>query len=83
MDIKIYTTPTCPYCAQAKQFLTQRKVPYKEFNVMEDQEALDEMVRLTGAKNVPVIVCGIDVLVGFSRSRLEQIIECAKNQTPV
>ena len=82
MDIKIYTTPTCPYCVQAKQFLAQRGVPYKELNVMEDNEALDEMVKLTGARSVPVIVCGSDVLVGFSRSRLEQIIECAQSQTP-
>ena len=83
MDIKIYTTPTCSYCVQAKQFLAQRGVPYKELNVMEDNEALDEMVKLTGARSVPVIVCGSDVLVGFSRSRLEQIIECAQSQTAV
>ena len=83
MDIKIYTTPTCPHCAQAKQFLTQRGVPYKEFNVMEDEKALEEMVRLAGGKSVPVIVCGHDVMVGFSRSRLEQIIECAQDQTHV
>lgn len=83
MDIKIYTTPTCSYCAQAKQFLAERRVPYKEFNVMEDNDALDEMVQLTGKRSVPVIVCGSDVLVGFSPSRLEQIIECSQNQTPV
>jgi len=83
MDIKIYTTPTCGYCIQTKQFLDQRGVPYTEFNVMEDTEALDEMLQLTGRRNVPVIVCGSDVLVGFSLSRLEQIIECAQNQTPV
>ncbi len=83
MEIKIYTTPTCPYCVQAKQFLAQRKVPYKEFNVMEDNDALDEMVKLSGGRSVPVIACGSDVLIGFSRSRLEQIIDCAKNQTTV
>jgi len=83
MDIKIYTTPTCSYCVQAKQFLAQRKAPYKELNVMEDKDALDEMVQLTGARSVPVIVCGKEVLVGFSRSRLEQIIECAQGQTSV
>ena len=83
MDIKIYTTPTCPYCVHAKQFLTQRGVPYTEFNVMEDDKALEEMVQLTGARSVHVIVCGSDVLIGFSRSRLEQIIECAQSKTPI
>ena len=83
MDIKIYTTPTCPYCTEAKQYLTERGVSYKEFNVMEDNDALDEMVKISGGRSVPVIVCGNDVLIGFSRSRLDQIIECAENQTPV
>ena len=83
MNIKVYTTPTCPYCQQVKQFLTQREVPYKEFNVMEDDDALEEMVKLSGARSVPVIVCGSDIAIGFSPSRLEQIIECAQNQTPV
>lgn len=50
---------------------------------MEDHEALDEMVTLTGAKGVPVIVCGREVLIGFRRSRLEQILDCANNKTPV
>ncbi len=72
MDIKIYTTPTCQYCKLAKQFLDQQKVPYTEFNVMENNEALDEMVQLSGGRSVPVIVCGNDVLVGFSRPDLSK-----------
>ncbi len=39
MDIKIYTTPTCPYCTQAKQFLAQRGVLYKGFNAVRQNGA--------------------------------------------
>lgn len=83
MEITVYTTSTCPYCVMAKQYLTERGVPYKELNVSENRQALKEMVELTGRKSVPVIRCGNDVLVGFSPSRLDQLIECAKNQTPI
>ena len=79
MEVKIYTTSTCPYCVQAKQYLQQRGIQYKELNVAENKEALKEMTDLTGRRSVPVIACGNDVLVGFSPSRLDQIIECAKN----
>ncbi len=83
MEIEIYTTPTCGHCIQAKKFLKERGVPYIERNVMDDPEALNEMLQLTDTRSVPVIVCGSDVVVGFSPSRLEQIIECAQNQTAV
>jgi glutaredoxin 3 len=83
VEIKIYTTSTCPYCVTAKQYLDGRGVPYTELNVSENKEALKEMIQLTGRRSVPVIACGNDVLVGFSAARLEQIIECAKNQTPL
>lgn len=83
MEITIYTTSTCPYCVQAKQYLAQRNVPYRELNVQQDRQALQEMVELTGRRSVPVIRCGDEVLVGFSPSRMDQLIECAKNQTPI
>ncbi len=83
MKIKIYTTPTCPYCMMAKQYMNSRGIPYQEFNVAQDKQALDEMVKLTGRRSVPVIVCGNDVMVGFDPSRIEQIINCAKQQTEV
>ena len=67
----------------AKDYMIQKGVEFKEHNVAEDHEALQELVRLTGARSVPVIRCGNDVVVGFDPGRLEQIINCAKQQTPV
>ncbi len=81
--IEIYTTPTCPYCKMAKEYMKQKGVEFKEYNVTEDREALQELVRLTERRSVPVITCGKDVMVGFDPGRLEQMINCAKQQTPV
>ncbi len=82
-EIVIYTTPTCQYCAMAKEYMKQKGVAFKEHNVARDREALQEMVRLTGRRSVPVITCGKDVMVGFDPGRLDQLINCAKQQTPV
>lgn len=83
MELTIYTSPTCQSCFKAKEYLKQRNVSYRERNVVEDRSALKEMIELTGRKSVPVIRCGDEVIVGFSPSRLDQMIECAQNQTPV
>ena len=74
MDVKIYTTPTCGYCHQAKSFLSQRGIKYTEHDVSVDRAAADEMVRLTGNMGVPVIVVDGQAIVGFDRPKLEQLI---------
>lgn len=74
MDIKIYTTPTCGYCHQAKQFLDERGVRYTEYDVSRDRKAAEEMVSKTGQMGVPVIVVDGEVIVGFDRVRLEQLL---------
>lgn len=74
MGVVIYTTPTCGYCHAAKQFFTQRNVPYEERDVATDPAAAQEMVRLSGQQGVPVIVVDGQVVVGFDRSRLQQLL---------
>ena len=46
MNVKIYTTPTCGYCHQAKVFLGDMGVVYTEHDVSRDRAAAGEMVRL-------------------------------------
>lgn len=74
MDIKVYTTPTCGYCQQAKRFLSERGVNFTEYDVSRDRVAAEEMVSKTGQMGVPVIVFGDQVVIGFDRARLEKLI---------
>ncbi len=74
MNIKIYTTPTCAYCHQAKSFLSQRGVNFTEYDVSRDQAAAEEMARLSGQRGVPVIIVDGQVVVGFDRARLEHLL---------
>lgn len=74
MSVKIYTTPTCGYCHQAKRFLAERGVKFIEYDVSRDQAAANEMVSLSGQMGVPVIVVNGEVVVGFNRPRLEQVL---------
>lgn len=67
----------------AKEFLSQKGYAYTEYDVSKDRAALDEMVKLSGARSVPVIsACG-EVMIGFDKTRLEQMLSCVKQRTEV
>jgi uncharacterized protein YhaN len=51
--------------------------------VSRDRAALDEMVKISGARSVPVIAACNEVMVGFDRARLEQMLSCIKQRSEV
>jgi glutaredoxin 3 len=64
--ITIYTTPTCLFRKSAKEDLDRKGIKYKEVDVSKDVEGLEEMVRISGKRLVPVMVDGENITVGFS-----------------
>ena len=74
--VRIYTSPTCGYCTQAKEFLTQKGIDFTVFDVTSDPAALQEMKTVSGgARSVPVIVVGDEVLIGFERTAVEEALK--------
>ncbi len=73
-DVTVYTTPQCPWCQKAKEFLDNRGVDYEEKNVAEDREAADQMIDLTGQRSVPVISKGSLYVVGFSPENIDKLL---------
>ena len=67
----------------AKEFLSQKGYAFTEYDVTKDRAALDEMVKISGARSVPVIVACNEVMVGFEKTRLEQMLSCIKQRTEV
>jgi S1-C subfamily serine protease len=57
-----------------KEFLSQRGIAFKEYDVSLDREAAFRMIRLSGQQGVPVTTIDDQVVVGFDRRRLEQIL---------
>jgi glutaredoxin len=54
-----------------------------EMDVTRNREALEDLVRVSGVRSVPVITCGGDVLVGYDPARLQSIVNCAKQHSEV
>lgn len=73
-NVKVYSTPTCPYCRQAKDYLKEKGVDFADVNVATDIEARNEMVKKSGQMGVPVIDFDDNIIVGFNRTKLDQLI---------
>ena len=72
--VTIYTTPTCVYCKSAKEFFQENGIKYEEKNVATDQEAQQVMVQKSGQMAVPVIDVGGEMVVGFDKDKLSELL---------
>ena len=72
--ITIYSTPTCVYCKMAKQFLGEHKIAYTEKDVASDAAAREEMVKKSGQLGVPVIDIDGQIIVGFDRKKISELL---------
>ena len=64
-DVVIYTTAECPYCAQAKAWMTQYGFAYTECDTEANQSCADEFERLNGNGVPYLIVRGHHMKDGF------------------
>ena len=72
--VKIYSTPTCPYCKMAKEWMKEQKIEFTDVDVSSDEKAAEEMTEKSGQMGVPVIVVGDEVIVGFDKPKLEGLL---------
>jgi glutaredoxin-like YruB-family protein len=76
--VEIYSTPTCHFCHMAKDWLTEKNIPFFDYNVGESMEKRKEMVEMTGQMGVPVIKIGDEVMVGFNQEMMAKLLEVAE-----
>jgi len=75
MEVKVYSTPTCPYCKKAKEYLSSKGVSYRDIDVSSDKAAADEMVELSGQMGVPVITIDGNVINGFDKAKIDSLVK--------
>ncbi|MBI2858667.1 MAG: PDZ domain-containing protein [Chloroflexi bacterium] len=66
----------------AKEFLSQKGIPFIERDVSRDAVAHNELRMRTGQTGVPAIFVDGQMIIGFDRPRLEQLIVQAQAQRP-
>ena len=53
--VKVYMTPTCPYCQRAIGILQDHGISYEEVNVQGKNDLRDELGKLIGRSDVPQV----------------------------
>lgn len=71
----VFSTPTCTYCNQAKRYLRERGVRFRDVDVSKDPVAARDMVRRSGQQGVPVLDIGGRVVVGFNRAEVDRLLD--------
>jgi glutaredoxin 3 len=72
--VLIYSTPTCPYCKRAKDYLTQKGISYTDYDVAKDRDKAKEMIDKSKQMGVPVIIVDGEVVVGFNQAKLDGLL---------
>ncbi len=74
MNIKVYSTPVCPWCNVAKDFFKSHKIDFEDIDVSIDEKAAQHMIQKSGQMGVPVIEIDDKIIIGFNKPVLEEIL---------
>ncbi|PIN75072.1 NrdH-redoxin [Candidatus Woesearchaeota archaeon CG10_big_fil_rev_8_21_14_0_10_37_12] len=73
--VTVYSTPTCPFCHKAKDFLKENKIAFKDIDVSKDHDAAQDMIEKSGQMGVPVIEIGDEIIVGFDKAKMKKALK--------
>ena len=75
MKVIVYSTPACPYCHMAKQFLKENNIEFKDIDVSVDHKAAEEMIEKSGQMGVPVIDVYGKIIIGFDKKKIKEALK--------
>lgn len=73
-SVKVYSTPTCPFCIRAKQFLKDNNVAFENIDVSTDDAAAQLMIKKSGQMGVPVLEIDEEIIIGFDKDKIKEAL---------
>ena len=70
-EVRVYSTPECPYCIALRKFLNEHNVFFENFDVSSDHQKAEEMIEKSGQMGVPVLDIDGEIIVGFDREKIK------------
>ena len=70
MKIRLFIKPYCSWCTKARDWLDDHDVKYEVLDVIADDNACDEMERLSGQTLAPVMDVDGEILADFGPPEL-------------
>ncbi|WP_138207516.1 glutaredoxin domain-containing protein [Haloimpatiens lingqiaonensis] len=72
--VKVFSTPTCPWCKKVKDYLKSNNVEFQDINVAEDVAARKEMFQISNQMGVPVVQIDHKVILGFDKDAIDETL---------
>jgi glutaredoxin 3 len=69
--IKVYSTPTCPWCVKVKEYLKEKHVEFEDIDVSVNQDEAKKMMEKSGQMGVPQIEINDKMIVGFDKEQID------------
>ncbi|ATW25199.1 glutaredoxin family protein [Candidatus Formimonas warabiya] len=78
--VKVYALSTCPWCKKVKQFLRDERIDFEVVDVdliagKEQEQALEEVDKLTGKRSFPITVVNNLVIQGFKPEEIKEALK--------
>jgi glutaredoxin len=75
--VSLYTAPDCgELCDRARALLVKRTIPFREVSVLSQNE-VDELKKLSGKTDIPLLVVGAQVQAGFQEGVYNSLLDTA------
>ncbi len=75
LNVVLYTIPDCETCENVAIYLKSRDIPFSEKDVSKDPKIQQELTKLSGKLSVPVTVIGEEVVSGYNREKIGNILD--------
>jgi len=77
--IRLFIKPYCGWCHKATHWLDAHGVEYEKIDVIADETAYDEMIRLSGQDLAPVLDADGEILADFAPDQLPEFLKRVRN----
>ena len=72
--VRVFSTPSCPYCYTLKEFLKEHQVEFEDVDVTKDIVIRDEMIKKSKQIGAPVVEIDGEFIVGFDKQKICQLL---------
>ena len=79
-NVIVYSSPTCQFCNEVKEYFRIKKIKFTEYDVSVNKEKAAEMIKKTGRTSVPVLDINGTIIIGFDRDAIEVAL---RRKTPI
>jgi len=74
-NVTVYSTPACSWCTTLKTHLRKNRIHYTDIDISRDQNAAEELVRRSGQQGVPQTDIDGEIVVGFDKKKINELLE--------